>query len=181
MGYRTGIGGYGVGDPFLGSVLKGIGKAAGGVLRTVGGIVGGPAGGVLGAVGGIISPTRPAATALPTLTGISGGIQLPAGLGFTGGATFGPAVGAGVPAGAPGDDGCPKGYHRNRSDYFTKREGYVPRGSKCVRNRTINPANGRALRKALRREESFIRVARRSGLVALPKATRTRRKARGKS
>ncbi len=55
------------------------------------------------------------------------------------------------------------------------RAGYVAPRSKCVRNRSMNPANARALRRALRREEQFVRLARRTGLVTVPKARRLRK------
>lgn len=49
---------------------------------------------------------------------------------------------------------CPSGYHPNRSAYFTRgiRDGggprWVPKGSKCVRNRRTNPLNPSALSRA---------------------------------
>lgn len=46
--------------------------------------------------------------------------------------------------------GCPKGFHPNRSSYHTS-QGFVERGSRCVRNRRRNLSNGRANTRALRR------------------------------
>jgi len=47
-------------------------------------------------------------------------------------------------------NGCPQGFHPNKSDYFTK-AGFVAEGSKCVKNRRRNLSNGRANTKSLRR------------------------------
>jgi len=60
-----------------------------------------------------------------------------------------PAFAAAGPVAASG--GCPKGFHANRSSYFTKAEGFVEEGTKCVRNRRRNLSNGRANTRALRR------------------------------
>jgi len=46
--------------------------------------------------------------------------------------------------------GCPKGFHPNRSDYYTS-AGFVAEGTKCVRNRRRNLSNGRANTRSLRR------------------------------
>lgn len=73
---------------------------------------------------------------------------------------------------------CPKGMRLNKSDYFLKDGTFVGAGSRCVSIRRSNPANVRALRRAIRREEGFIRLAKRTGLVALPKARRVRKAAR---
>ncbi len=45
---------------------------------------------------------------------------------------------------------CCKGFHLNKSGYFTK-AGFVPPESKCVRNRRKNFANGPAAKRATRR------------------------------
>jgi len=73
---------------------------------------------------------------------------------------------------------CPKGMRLNKSDYFLKDGSFIAAGSRCVSIRRSNPANVRALRRAIRREEGFIRLAKRTGLVALPKARRVRKAAR---
>lgn len=57
--------------------------------------------------------------------------------------------------------GAPQGYHLNRSAYWTK-AGYVPKGSKWVKNRRKNYANGRALRKSITRVRGFEREVKRS-------------------
>jgi len=75
---------------------------------------------------------------------------------FPGGATgfvvAGPAVG----------DGCPQGFHPNKSDYMTK-GGFVAKHSKCVRNRRRNLSNGRANTKALRRMAAWDKQERKLG------------------
>lgn len=59
-----------------------------------------------------------------------------------------------------------KGTHVNKATYY-KRAGdttgiRVPKGSVCVKNRHMNPANGKALRRALRRAVAFKRIAMKS-------------------
>ncbi len=73
---------------------------------------------------------------------------------------------------------CPKGMRLNKSDYFLKNGTFIAAGTRCVSIRRTNPANVRALRRSIRREEAFIRLAKRTGLVALPKARRVRKAAR---
>lgn len=68
----------------------------------------------------------------------------PAGLAFPRGS--GAAAQA---AGAP-SAGCAKGFHVNKSSYFTK-AGFVEMGTKCVKNRRRNLSNGRANTRSLRR------------------------------
>lgn len=46
------------------------------------------------------------------------------------------------------------------------------------KRRRMNPTNIKALRRAVRREEAFIRAAKKTGLVTVPKAKRVRRAAR---
>lgn len=46
---------------------------------------------------------------------------------------------------------CPSGWHPNKSSYFLKDGTYVPAGSRCVRNRSRDPLNPRALRRAIGR------------------------------
>lgn len=84
----------------------------------------------------------------------------------------------GAPALCPPGMACPKGMRLNKSDYFLQDGTFVAAGTRCVSIRRSNPANVRALRRAIRREEGFIRLAKRTGLVALPKARRVRKAAR---
>jgi hypothetical protein len=46
---------------------------------------------------------------------------------------------------------CPKGYHANKSGYYSQRYGWVPAGSTCVKNRKRNPLNPRALSRSMAR------------------------------
>lgn len=50
--------------------------------------------------------------------------------------------------------GCPSGFHLNKGTYWTL-QGVVYPGTRCVKNRRMNPLNPRALRRAIRREGSF--------------------------
>jgi len=58
--------------------------------------------------------------------------------------------------------GPPRGYHLNKSGYFLKSGQYVAPGSKYVRNRSRNFANGKALNKAISRTAGFNRLVKRS-------------------
>ena len=48
----------------------------------------------------------------------------------------------------------PAGYHWNRQGYFTKSEGWIPEGTKLVKNRRRNPLNPKAASRAIARLES---------------------------
>ena len=48
---------------------------------------------------------------------------------------------------------APRGFHLNKSSYFLRDGTFVPRGTKFVRNRRLNNANGRAQGKAIVRLE----------------------------
>lgn len=143
MAYNTR--GYGmttyqaVGDPFLGGLLKGAGKFIGGVAKTAGGLIGGPVGGILRGAGGILAPTRPApmqqfpiSRAGRGITGIPGFPGLPTNI-------------PGIPTQGPG---APR---------VTKQ------GTVTTRKRpSMNPANPKALRRAIRREEAFVNLAKKA-------------------
>jgi len=47
-------------------------------------------------------------------------------------------------------NGCPSGFHPNKTDYMTQ-AGFVAAGTKCVKNRRRNLSNGRANTRSLRR------------------------------
>lgn len=164
---------YAVGDPFLGGVIKGVGKALGGVAKVAGGIIGGPVGGVLQGVGGIIAPTAQAAP--PVLTsrpyGGSIGISTPVGFGGTLGINVGAQQYSGLPVSMAGGGmvpyagaaaAPPQGYHLNKTGYFLKNGQYVPPRSRYVRNRRMNAANGRALRRSISRAKSFDNLVKRN-------------------
>jgi len=53
--------------------------------------------------------------------------------------------------------GAPAGYHLNKSYSYARG---MPAGSFYVKNRRMNPANPRALRRGIRREKAFIQLAR---------------------
>lgn len=171
------------GDPGLFSFL---GKAAGGLVKAVGGAVGGfisggPAGAILGAARTVLPSAKPSvfvaqspsAGTVMTAGSMAGlpalpGIGLPGGVGKTGvslvpfgqgglvqpmgvapGGATGPLVGTNG-AGAA----CQRGYHFNRTGYFTKKYGYIEKGTVCIKNRRRNPLNPRALSRAMSRLES---------------------------
>jgi hypothetical protein len=62
--------------------------------------------------------------------------------------------------------GCPSGYHPNKTGYYTQR-GYVPKGSRCVKNRRRNPANPRANDRAISRVKSAKRYAATLGRITI--------------
>jgi len=156
--YKT----YGyAGDPgFLSSLWKGIKKIA---FPIIGGLIGGPIGGAVVAAG---TGRAPPGTAMTVPGQVGGAISFPGGttvgLGFT--PSTGPmvpgrgrlppftATGAGVlPAGGRGGTLVPSGYH------------FAKDGSgKLVRNRRMNVANPRALRRSMRRVQGFEKLARRT-------------------
>jgi len=156
--YKT----YGyAGDPgWLSSLWKGIKKVAPIVL---GGVIGGPAGAIIGGIGsgGGGKPTP----GLPTIPGTLGGaITFPGGTSIStaytgtamvpGAGRLPPftATGPGVlPGGGRGGQMMPSGYH------------FAKDGSgRLVRNRRMNVANPRALRKAMRRVQGFEKLAKRT-------------------
>lgn len=155
--YKT----YGyAGDPgWLGALWKGVKKF---VLPVVGGMIGGPVGAVLGSAAGGGGGTK---MSLPTIPGtVQGAISFPGGtsigLGFAGSPMIPgqgrlppfTATGPGVlPAGGRGGQLMPSGYH------------YAKDGSgRLVRNRRMNVANPRALRRAMRRASGFEKLAKRA-------------------
>jgi hypothetical protein len=114
----------------------------------------------------VLKPAINVAQAFPVLPGV-GVVQRPdstvvrqggsvPGL-YQGGSTtttyYSPEGGAMQPGNA-----CHVGYHWNRTGYFTKSRGWVPKGTVCVKNRRRNPLNPRALSKALSRLTSAKRA-----------------------
>jgi hypothetical protein len=124
-------------------------------------LTGGLTGGIPGAIGGAIgtlagtsitraTPTLPVQSSPGGLGGIfggtynlpvppvygPGGVQLPGTGGYTGSTPT----------------ACPRGYHLNKHALAaSRRHGAVPAHSMCVRNRSINPLNHRALSRSLKR------------------------------
>jgi hypothetical protein len=139
MGYYMGDyyrGDYyrGRGDPGLfGTILGGIKKVAGAVLRRT------PVGMAIGAVSSILPQ-------LPAPRSAGGGLNLPG--------PFRVSPTAIIPGGRPfltREGGAVRsGYHLDKRT-----------GTYEVRNRSMNPANPRALRRAIRREKGFVALARR--------------------
>jgi len=156
--YKT----YGyAGDPgFLSSLWKGIKKVA---LPILGGLVGGPIGAI---VAGTAGGSRPAPQQPTSFPGVGIGFQMAAPPGWkypprlNGGAgAKGPSMPGFVPPSSagmqfpPGAGGpCPAaGYH------------WAKDGSgRMVRNRRMNVANPRALRRSMRRVQGFEKLARRT-------------------
>lgn len=137
------------GDPGLlgtvaGAALR-IGSSfipGGGLISTaIGALAGARPGGTVSRVAGAIFPSQPAAAAQIKFGPI--GVN-PSNI-FPGGKPFVTAVGAGTMS------GCPRGTHPDKRS-----------GERCVQNRSMNPANPRALRRAIRREQAFVALARRS-------------------
>ena len=168
--YKT----YGyAGDPgFLSSLWKGVKKIAGPVI---GGLIGGPVGALIGgaATGGAPKPTPQ----FPVPAGTLGGA-----ISFPGGTTVSTAYtpraavpgqgrlppftaqGAGVlPSGGRGGSMVPSGYH------------FAKDGSgRLVRNRRMNVANPRALRRSMRRVQGFEKLARRT--ITFTRRTRMKKR-----
>jgi len=156
--YKT----YGyAGDPgFLSSLWKGVKKF---VLPVVGGIIGGPVGAAIGGAVGQKKQVPPSPYRLPGTVG--GQVTFPGGtsvgMGYQPSVALVPgqgrlppftATGPGVlPAGGRGGQMIPSGYH------------FAKDGSgRLVRNRRMNVANPRALRRSMRRVQGFEKLARRT-------------------
>lgn len=132
------------GDPgFFGS----IGKFLGGAAKVIGASLPGPLGIPATVLGGLF--TQQQAPTMPTVFRPTPG-------------PFG-VIQRAVPGGATGFEGCPpgaacpRGSHLNKSDYFLKDGTFVPRGSRCVSNRSRNVLNSRALTRANSRQRGFLK------------------------
>jgi len=137
--YKT----YGyAGDP---GFLSGLWKVAKKIARPIiGGLIGGPVGAVIGGAVATGTAPRPPALPAPPPGTIGGAISFPGGTTVSGAAVLGGGM-AGV-AGA-----CPSGYHLAKDG-----------SGRWVRNRRMNVSNPRALRKALRRTDGFVKLAKRA-------------------
>lgn len=74
-----------------------------------------------------------------------------------------------------------KGTRPNKSSYYKRVPGtlqgvLIPKGSVCVKTRRMNIANGRALRRAVRRAQGFAKMARRVMTFVSAKAPKGRAK-----
>jgi len=150
------------GDPGLLDVFGKIAGVAGSILP---GPLGAAAKGVSSVLTRSSSSTRPSPTAVPrpstTMTGIQ--VRTPFFTGTAGRTTtqstqYGVAL-SGVSAGA---DGCPKGYKLNKTGYHLRDGTFVAPQSRCVRIRTRNMANGKALTRAISRAGGFERMVKRN-------------------
>jgi len=133
----------------LGGILSTVGRAASGFI---------PGGGVIGS--GLDLLTRGfgggRASCGPGFARNPQGTCVPSAMSPTPGARG--AIERFLPGGASGFQPapagmvqlCPSGMHLNKSNYFTS-QGFVPKGSKCVRNRSRNNFNGRAITRAASR------------------------------
>jgi len=155
--YKT----YGyAGDPgFLSSLWKGVKSFA---LPIIGGALGGPAGAAIGKA--MVAGGGKPGKQLTVPGTFSGSVGFPGGMSISGGYVPGDiipgqgrlppytATGAGVlPMGGRGGVCLPSGYH------------WAKDGSgRVVRNRRMNVANPKALRRAMRRAQGFEKLARRS-------------------
>jgi len=148
--YRSQMGDYKTygyaGDPgWLSSIWKGVKKFAGPIL---GGVIGGPVGAVIGAAGAG-APQKPRPPMLPPPGTIGGAVSFPGGTQLQFARAPGVALGpqaAGAMAGV-----CPTGYHLAKDG-----------SGRMVRNRRMNIANPRALRRAMRRVQGFEKMAKRT-------------------
>ncbi len=168
--YKT----YGyAGDPgFLSSLWRGVKKFA---LPVIGGIIGGPVGAALGSAAGRAKPAPPpqqfplaprAGTqivgqfTMPGGAAISGGVMVPTQGRLPPFTAKGPGV---LPAGGRGGAMVPSGYH------------FAKDGSgRLVRNRRMNVANPRALRRSMRRVQGFEKLARRT--ITFTRRTRMKKR-----
>jgi len=137
--YKT----YGyAGDPgFLSGLWKVVKKVARPIL---GGIVGGPIGAVVAGGSAVATRVATAPPIAPPAGSIGGAISFPGGVSISG------ALVPGLP-GAIAAGGQPAGFHLDKATR-----------SRWVRNRRMNVANPRALRKAMRRVQGFEKLAKRT-------------------
>jgi len=167
--YRPPMGDYKTygyaGDPgWLSSIWKGIKKFA---LPVIGGALGGPLGAGIGQALAASKP-KPPDTAMTVPGTFTGAVGFPGGMAL--GAAYTPgtiipgqgrlppftATGAGVlPYGGRGGTCAPSGYH------------FAKDGSgRMVRNRRMNVANPKALRRSLRRVQGFEKLVRRTFTIS---------------
>ena len=156
--YKT----YGyAGDPgFLSSLWRGVKRIAGPII---GGMLGGPVGAAIMTQVGGPKPAPPMQFPMQATGGgfpVVAQVTMPGGASFTGGVMIpgrgrlppytarGPGV---LPSGGRGGQMMPSGYH------------FAKDGSgRLVRNRRMNVANPRALRRSMRRVQGFEKLARRT-------------------
>ncbi len=133
------------GDPgWLSSIWKTIKKP---LIKVAGTLIGGPIGGVITAAsiaGGVVAATRkPRAPMIPPPGSIGASVTMPGGTQVS--------VAGVLPSHAAVGAHAPAGYHLDKATR-----------SRWVRNRRMNIANPRALRKAMRRVQGFEKLAKRT-------------------
>jgi len=157
-------GDYYQGDPFLGALFgKGIGwlakkifkrKLSPGAMTVAGERA---AGGMVRAAplvaAGVLATRSLPGIPLPGPFRMNPGAFLPGGKPFI---TREPAISAGAQI------CCPSGYHPNKQTSTARASMGAAPGTICVRNRSMNVANPRALRRGLRRVSGFGKLAMRS-------------------
>jgi len=136
--------GYG-GDPgWLSSIWKAVKKP---IMRVAGTLLGGPIGAVVTAAsvgGAVVAATRkPRSPMIPPPGSIGASVSMPGG-------TVVSLAGV-LPSHAAVGEHAPAGYHLDKATR-----------SRWVRNRRMNIANPRALRKAMRRVQGFEKLAKRT-------------------
>lgn len=172
---------------FLGDVFGGIKRGFQGFLT------GGPIGAIGGILGGGAPPAAPGVGTPPIIPTSFGSLQQPI---FPGqspqealqrrfkGFQLGPLeigseeellmslAGAGLDAAQRGI-GCPTGSRLNKSSYWRRGPDgsgvFIPKGTRCVSNRRINPANGRATRRAISRIKSAKRLSKDLSRISIRK------------
>lgn len=138
-------GDYYRGDPgFFGNLLKGIGGLAGRLFGAT------PLGAVVRGVGSFAGGQLPAPTRPGQGIGLPGPYRVSPTRILPGGQPFITKEG-----GACGQAGM----HLNKSRVYARAG--AEKGTYCVKNRSMNPANPRALRRAVRREQAFVSLAKR--------------------
>lgn len=138
MGYRYAVGDYTRGyrgDPGLFGFLR---KAVGGIIRGAGGLLPGPFGGIARVVGGAVAGRTAISRMAPRFASRAMERMVPT------------QVGRVSPMGTAFKGECPAGHHISQTT-----------GS-CVPNRRMNVGNAKALRRAIRRQSGFVKLARRA-------------------
>lgn len=180
------------GDPGFFSSVGNLIKKAAGVATAV---FSGPAA-VAGAVGNILSGSpnpQPPPPPLPQLPGLGNPpvlYQGPAAVQGTNGSVLVGGGQAGVPL-RPDIGNCGvgmRGLHANKSTYVTRGGGTSkwpqqilvhPKGTECVKSRRMNPANPKALRRAIRRGRGAVKLLRGAagamGYTVVTKAAQAKR------
>lgn len=168
MAYYQGdyyMGDYYQGDPFLGALLgKGIGWLAKKIFKRKLSPVAMTRAGQ--ASTGAILRAGGTGLAVAGVAGMMPSIPLPLGFQMNPGAMFpggAPGISRRAPAvAAAGQICCPTGFHPNKQTSTARATMGAGPGTICVRNRTMNVANPRALRRGLRRVAGFGKLAMRS-------------------